>query len=141
MLIKVPLRAMILIYITTWSNTSKITAILLFNSWTAILLWGNHCIYNRIYDGMLFWSNDDITNMLQDLTCYKIFLRETLGKHTYSGNFFCFTSATFYKTWWRFGLFFEQVVRPYLKNYFKFVYCSLKVWLNFRHFRNGITKM
>ena len=71
MLIKVALRAMILIYITTWSNTSMITTILLFNSWTATLFWGNHCIVFMIEFMMecFFEVIDDITNMLQDLTC------------------------------------------------------------------------
>ena len=70
-LIKVPLKAMILIYIATWSNTSMITTILLFISWTAILLWENHWIVFIIKLMMecFFEVIDDVTDMLQDLTC------------------------------------------------------------------------
>ena len=71
MLIKILLSAITLIYITTWLKTSMITTILLFNSWTAILLWGNHCIVFIIESMMecFFEVIDDITNMFRDLTC------------------------------------------------------------------------
>ena len=71
MLIKVSLKAMILIYIATWSNTSMITTILLFISWTVILLWENHCIVFIIKLMMecFFEVKDDVTDMLKDLTC------------------------------------------------------------------------
>ena len=62
-----------------------ITTILLFNSWTAILLWGNHC--NVFMMEYFLEVIDDIKNLLQDLG-------KTLGKQTHSGNFFCFPNIT-----------------------------------------------
>ena len=67
---------------------------------------------------------DYITDMLQALTCATVFVRETFGKQIHPGIFFLTLpfnnpgeSLVHFSSW---------VAGPYLKNYFKFVYCLYK---------------
>ena len=124
-LIKVALRAMILIYITTWSNTSMITTILLCNSWAAILLWGKHCIVfiTEFMMECFFEVIDDITNAIGFNVCDVVFVREILGNRLSQVIFPVSLKLHFKKLGGNLVRCSSRVTGPYLKKYFNF-FCS-----------------
>ena len=125
MLIKVALRAMILIYITTWSNTSMITTILLCNSWAAILLWGKRCIVfiTEFMMECFFEVIDDITNAIGFNVCDVVFVREILGNRLSQVIFPVSLKLHFKKLGGNLVRCSSRVTGPYLKKYFNF-FCS-----------------
>ena len=122
MLIKVALRAMILIYITTWSNTSMITTILLCNSWAAILLWGKPCIVfiTEFMMECFFEVIDDITNAIGFNVCDVVFVREILGNRLSQVIFPVSLKLHFKKLGGNLVRCSSRVTGPYLKKYFNF---------------------
>ena len=125
MLIKVALRPMILIYITTWSNTSMITTILLCNSWAAIFLWGKHCIVfiTEFMMECFFEVIDDITNAIGFNVCDVVFVREILGNRLSQVIFPVSLKLHFKKLGGNLVRCSSRVTGPYLKKYFNF-FCS-----------------